>query len=86
MAKGSGGWTSPKENQVADDAPVAQLYDLESDIGEQSNRYLDQGKIAKQLLAYLEQDVNSGSSANRASSKNDTNEIELWKSGTQEQR
>ena len=86
LAKGSGGWTSPKENQVADDAPVAQLYDLESDIGEQSNRYLDQGKIAKQLLAYLEQDVNSGSSANRASSKNDTNEIELWKSGTQEQR
>lgn len=81
LARGSGGWSSPRENQVGDDAPKFQLYDLENDIGEQSNRYLDQRKIADELLTQLEKDVRSGQSTNISSGKNDIPEIDLWKSG-----
>ena len=34
LAKGSGGWTSPKEGQVPKGSPIGQLYDMESDPGE----------------------------------------------------
>ena len=37
LARGSGGWTSPKENQVDSKAPEAQLYNMQEDPSEQNN-------------------------------------------------
>ena len=86
LARGSGGWTSPKENQVSNEAAAAQLYDLETDLGEHSNRYLDEPEIAEELLAQLTKDVRSGQSTNVTSGKNDIREIVLWKSGESKRR
>ncbi|MGI9241025.1 MAG: sulfatase family protein [Verrucomicrobiales bacterium] len=80
LAKGSGGWSSPKENSMPKDAPVAQLYDMEADPGETTNLYLEKPEIAERLLEQLEQDIRSGRSTNGSSSENDVDDIVLWKS------
>ena len=80
LARGSGGWSAPKEDQVAADAPVAQLYDLAVDPGERSNLYVTNPAIAKRLLGQLTEDVSSGRSTLGPSSKNDVDTIVLWKS------
>jgi len=81
LARGSGGWSSPKENQVSADAPVAQLYDLSADPGEKNNQYLKKPDIARRLLKQLTADVTRGRSTDGAASKNDVRQIVLWKSG-----
>jgi arylsulfatase A len=81
LAKGSGGWTGPKENQVAADAPQAQLYDMEKDPGEQNNLYLSHPEVAQRLLADLTADVQNGRSTAGPEAKNDVENIVLWKSG-----
>ena len=81
LAKASGGWSSPKENQVKAGAPDAQLYNMELDIGEQKNLYDKEHKIASEMLSYLERDVRWGRSTDGPKSKNDIPEIILWKSG-----
>ncbi|MBM80746.1 MAG: arylsulfatase [Planctomycetaceae bacterium] len=80
LARGSGGWTSPKENQVPEGAPKAQLYDLDADPGERNNLYIDTPDTAQQLLSQLTADVKRGRSTAGAASKNDVKEIVLWKS------
>jgi arylsulfatase A-like enzyme len=80
LARGSGGWTSPKEEEVSDDSPEAQLYNLASDPGETKNLYAEQPDIAKHLLTLLEQDVARGRSTDGRASDNDLEEIVLWKS------
>jgi arylsulfatase A-like enzyme len=62
LAKGSGGWTSPKENEVTDGCPAGQLYDMEADPGETNNLYESRPDIVQQLLARLTSDVNRGRS------------------------
>jgi arylsulfatase A len=81
LAKASGGWTAPKENQAEADAPKAQLYDMEKDPSEQNNLYLTQPKIAERLLADLTADVGNGRSTEGPEAKNDVEDIILWKSG-----
>ena len=39
LARGSGGWSSPKENQVSETEPSAQIYHLSNDLSETHNRY-----------------------------------------------
>ena len=85
LARGSGGWTSPKENEVPSGAPIAQLYDLAADPGEKSNLFLDQPEIAERLLKQLQQDVSSGRSTAGPTSANDVKGIVLWKSGQEPQ-
>lgn len=80
LARGSGGWSSPKENQVGPDAPQGQLYDMTSDVGEQNNLYQSKPELVKRLLAKLTDDVTSGRSTDGPTSKNDTDNIVLWKS------
>ncbi len=80
LAKASGGWTSPKENQAGADAPQAQLYDMENDPGEQNNLYLSHPEVAQRLLANLTADVQSGRSTDGPAAKNDVEQIVLWKS------
>ncbi|MGJ8641993.1 MAG: sulfatase family protein [Luteolibacter sp.] len=79
LAKGSGGWSSPKESQMPKDAPKAQLYDMEKDPGETTNLYETNPEVAERLLAQLETDVVNGRSTDGAESKNDTDRITLWK-------
>jgi arylsulfatase A-like enzyme len=79
LAKGSGGWSSPKEREVGRDAPEAQLYDMEKDPGEQNNLYLSHPEVARRLLADLTADVESGRSTNGLEAKNDVENIRIWK-------
>ena len=81
LAKGSGGWTSPKENQVPEGSPVAQLYDLEADPGETKNLFDSRPEIAQRLLKQLEEDVERGRSVDGPDATNDFEPIKLWKSG-----
>ena len=80
LARGSGGWTSPKENEVSEDAPEAQLYDLEKDPGETTNLYLEMPELAGRLLQQLTADVKRGRSTEGDDSENDVEQIVLWKS------
>ena len=85
LAKGSGGWTAPKEADVPADAPRAQLYDLEKDPGETTNLYTTRPEIAERLLKQLKADVMGGRSTEGSTSKNDA-EIDLWKLNTAKPR
>ena len=80
LAKASGGWTSPKENQAGADAPQAQLYDMENDPGEKNNLHLSHPEVAQRLLADLTVDVQNGRSTDGPAAKNDVEQIVLWKS------
>jgi arylsulfatase A len=80
LARGSGGWSSPKENQVPKGALKAQLYDLDADPGEQNNLYTASPEIAERLLLQLTLEVNGGRSTKGQNSDNDTDKIVLWKS------
>jgi arylsulfatase A-like enzyme len=81
LAKGSGGWTSPTEKQVAAGTPIAQLYDMEQDVGETTNLYLSHPEVVDRLLKQMESDINRGRSTDGPESKNDVAQIKLWKSG-----
>lgn len=81
LAYGSGGWTSPNEGAAKRQGhPKAQLYNLEADPGEQNNLYKSQPKLAERLLAQLTEYINAGSSVQGKESKNDVEEIKIWKS------
>ena len=62
------------------DAPKAQLYDMENDIGETTNLYESQPETADRLLKQLVADVESGRSTDGPPSSNDVEKINLWKS------
>ena len=81
LAKASGGWSSPKENQAPAGTPRGQLYDMESDVGETTNRYESQPEVVARLLKLLEADVSRGRSTEGPESSNDVGKIVLWKSG-----
>ena len=79
LAKASGGWSSPKENEMPKDSPKGQLYDMEADPAETTNLYETQPEVVAELLALLTADVNRGRSTEGLESKNDTDNIVLWK-------
>ena len=82
LSRGSGGWSAPNEKFAKKaNKPIAQLYDLHADPGEQNNLYEEKPEIADKLLAQLTTYVNAGSTAAGKESKNDVTEIKLWKSG-----
>ncbi|MGB2498285.1 MAG: sulfatase family protein [Mariniblastus sp.] len=80
LARGSGGWSSPKEKEMAAGSEEAQLYNLAKDPQEQENLYRRQPDIAKQLLEKLTRDVEAGRSVPGSASNNDVDNINLWKS------
>ncbi|WP_044254072.1 sulfatase family protein [Rhodopirellula sp. SWK7] len=80
LARASGGWSAPNEANAPAGSPIAQLYDMDADIGEQHNLYTEKPEVAAQLLKLLEQDVNRGRSTQGEPSQNDTSDIVLWKS------
>jgi arylsulfatase A-like enzyme len=82
LAKGSGGWTVPKESVAAKaGAPSVQLYDMENDQGETTNLYEAYPEVVKQLLQQLESDLTRGRSTAGPALQNDFEDIVLWKSG-----
>ena len=81
LARGSGGWSSPRENEIAAGALEAQLYDMEQDAGETNNLYTKYPDIAARLLELMTADVNAGRSTRGPKSLNDVADIVLWKSG-----
>ena len=82
LARGSGGWTSPKENEVPAGSPDAQLYDLAADPSEKKNLVNEQPETVTRLLAQLKEDVFNGRSTEGPKSENDVDGIVLWKSKT----
>jgi arylsulfatase A-like enzyme len=83
LARGSGGWTSPQEDDTTlDNLPIAQLYDMENDTAETTNLYLDRPEIAEKLLQLLENDIKNGRSTTGEFSQNDIDNIILWKKRT----
>ena len=85
LARGSGGWTSPKENEVPRDAPKGQLYDMQSDPGETTNLFNSKPEIVQRLLALLAADVARGRSTAGEKASNDVDQIVLWKSESPKQ-
>ncbi|MEN8842417.1 MAG: arylsulfatase [Lentimonas sp.] len=79
LAKGSGGWTSPKENQVKKGSPKGQLYDMEADPGETTNLYEVKPEVVERLLAQLTDYVEAGRSTAGPAVRNDVDEVVLWK-------
>ncbi|MEM7390785.1 MAG: arylsulfatase [Verrucomicrobiota bacterium] len=80
LARASGGWSTPKENQAPADAPKAQLYDMEKDPGETTNLYPTHPEVARRLLDNLTADVQRGRSTEGPKARNDIESIVLWKS------
>jgi arylsulfatase A len=82
LARGSGGWSSPREKDAAKrDAPAVQLYDMDSDGGERRNVAADHPDIVADLLARLQEDIARGRTTPGPPSPNDIETIEVWKSG-----
>ena len=86
LARGSGGWTSPKETEVDPGAPKGQLYHMKNDVGETRNLFTEEPGIVSELLTLLEEDVARGRSTKGADLKNDVDEIVLWKSETEKKK
>ncbi|MDG0964290.1 MAG: arylsulfatase [Opitutales bacterium] len=81
LAKASGGWTSPNERQAPAGSSVGQLYNMSTDLGEKKNLYKEKPEMVASLLALLEKDIKRGRSTKGPKSKNDTNDIKIWKNG-----
>ena len=63
MCPGSGGWSSPKDDEaVKAGLPPIQLYDLGEDIGERHNVYADHPEVVDRLLTLLSNYVREGRS------------------------
>lgn len=82
LARGSGGWSSPREKDAATHGvPAVQLYDMNADRGERRNVAADHPDIVADLVACLQEDIARGRTTPGPPSPNDTETIELWKSG-----
>lgn len=79
LARGSGGWTAPRENKVPTDSPEGQLYDMQSDPGETNNLYESQPEVVEKLLRLLTADVERGRCTDGAAAENDVEKIVIWK-------
>lgn len=80
LARGSGGWSSPRENEVPADAPRGQLYNMRTDPGEQHNLFTSRPEIVNRLLQQLKSDIDRGRSTEGPKEENDVKDIVLWKS------
>ena len=79
LAKGSGGWTSPRERDMPKTAAKVQLYDMATDIGERRNLQNEKPELVQELLDLLKTDIQRGRSTDGPKATNDINRIDLWK-------
>jgi arylsulfatase A-like enzyme len=72
MAKGSGGWSSPKPNTEEEEGlPDVQLYNLADDIQESTNVYESHPEIVEELKSLLIKYIEEGRSTPGTPQKND---------------
>lgn len=76
---GSGGWSYPKPGEEPPDALPVQLYDLETDIGEQKNLANENPEVVTRLSLLLETFIADGRSTPGVAQPNAV-PIEIWKS------
>ncbi len=81
LCPGSGGWSKPRPG-VDDQSklPAVQLFDLETDIGEQRNVQAEHPEIVAQLTKLMEKYARDGRSTPGAAQPN-TGEVDIWKAG-----
>ncbi len=82
LCAGSGGFWNP-EHPPDEDAPAAQLYNIEADPAERMNLVADYPDIARRLVAYLEQAVSQGRTTSGVPQQNDA-PVDIWKGATLE--
>jgi arylsulfatase A len=80
LARASGGWSSPRENQAPLDSLPGQLYDIEIDPSEMTNLYDAKPEVVARLVSQLKSDVLRGRSTTGPPAQNDVQDIVLWKS------
>ncbi len=79
LCPGSGGWGEPKDNsKEAQNLPPEQLYDVATDIGEQTNVCASHPEMVARLTKVLEKYVANGRSTPGPQQQNDV-PIKLWK-------
>jgi arylsulfatase A-like enzyme len=80
LCPGSGGWAAPRDPAAAKAGlPLAQLYDLASDVSETTNLIKEHPEVAQRLTALLEKYVNDGRSTPGPKQRNDV-VVDIFKS------
>jgi len=79
LCPGSGGWSAPRPNEDTSHLPAIQLYDLASDIGEETNLQDKHPEVVARLTKLLEKYVAEGRSTPGAPQQNPA-PVEIWKS------
>ena len=71
LSPGSGGWSSPRRQEITEDMPRIQLYHLDNDPKEQHNLYNDYPDVVKEMRALLIKYIQEGRSTPGIPQKND---------------
>jgi hypothetical protein len=80
LCRDSGGWSAPRPGSPdAQNLPPVQLYNLASDIGEQSNVQDKHPEVVARLTSLLEKYATEGRSTPGKAQPN-TTEVDIWKS------
>jgi arylsulfatase A-like enzyme len=79
LCPGSGGWWQPRDNQARElGLPPMQLYDMDTDIGEQRNLQAEHPEVVERLTRLLEKLVADGRSTPGPRQSNDV-PVDIWK-------
>ncbi|MES2736171.1 MAG: arylsulfatase [Verrucomicrobiota bacterium] len=78
LCPGSGGWSEPRPGTESKDSPPVQLFNMEADLGEQTNLAAQHPEIVARLTKKLETLVANGRSTPGAPQNNDV-PVEIWK-------
>lgn len=68
---GSGGWSEPRPGKEAKGSPAVQLFDMEADLGEQTNLQAEHPEVVANLTMKLKQIIADGRSTPGAKQTND---------------
>jgi arylsulfatase A-like enzyme len=87
LCHGSGGWGAPREPAaIAQGLPDTQLYDMDSDVGEQKNVAAEHPEVVAQLTALLDKYIKEGRSTPGPAETNDAKIVVRKKATTRESR
>ena len=81
LCPGSGGWTHNDAEAARAGLPLVQLYDMQTDAGEQQNVYAEHPQRVKDMIAILKHFVDRGRSTPGARQTNDV-AVDIWKLST----